>query len=180
MRKIFILIAMSLFLSSCVVSTAAKVVKTTAKVGVSAVKGTVKGVSWAVKKANGKIDEKRVDGTWEIIGVYNGTFADFEKDSDPDSSFSSECSSGTDQIIFKAKSSKFKPVHCSSEKESWVKYKFKFGKHPVTKDKENYLQYNSNNYITIIDVSNKTMVLEGNLMPKLAFGGGKLYLLEKK
>ena len=42
------------------ISTAAKVVKTTAKIGVSAVKGTVKGISWSVKKANGKINENRL------------------------------------------------------------------------------------------------------------------------
>jgi hypothetical protein len=32
----------------------------------------------------------------------------------------------------------------------------------------------------VIDVNNKTMVLEGNLMPKLAFSGAKLYLLKGK
>lgn len=180
MKKILALASMAIILNSCVVTTAAKVVTTTAKVGYSVVKGTVKGVSWAVQKAEGKINEDRLDGTWKIVGVYNGSYDDFAKDKDPDNSFSSQCSKGVEQIEFNAKKKKFKPVHCSSEKESWNKYKYKFGKHPRTKTKENYIQYNNSNYITIIDVSNKTMVLEGNLMPSQMFSGTKLYLLEKK
>lgn len=78
-------------MSSCVVSTAAKVVKTTAKIGVSAVKGTVKGISWTVKKANGKINENRLDGSWKIVGVYNGTYEQFSKDDNPESKFVSSC-----------------------------------------------------------------------------------------
>ena len=166
-------------LHSCVVSTAAKVVKTTAKVGYSAVKGTVKGVSWAVKKAKGKIDEDRLDGNWKIIGIYNGTFDEFEKDANPENSFETQCLQGFDQIIFKAKKSKFKPVHCSSDKEDWTKYQLRFGKNPNSKEKENYIEYNSKNYISIVDVTNKTMVLEGNLMHSQMFSESELYLLEK-
>lgn len=179
MKKLIILISAAAILQSCVVSTAAKVVKGAAKVSYKAVKGTVKGVSWAVSKAKGKIDEDRVDGTWKVVGVYRGSFADFQNDQNPESSFESECSGGFDQMDFNAKRSKFKPVHCSTEVEDWVKYDFKFGKNPSTREKENYIEYNSGNYISVIDVSSQTMVLEGNLMPKLAFSGAKLYLLEK-
>jgi hypothetical protein len=63
MRKIILSVCTVVILQSCVVSTAAKVVKGVAKVGYKTVKGTVKGVSWAVSKANGKIDEDRIDGT---------------------------------------------------------------------------------------------------------------------
>src|SRR5690625_7733897 len=80
MKRIIVLIMMSFLLSSCVVSTAAKVVKTTAKIGVSAVKGTVKGISWSVKKDNGKINENRLDGTWKVVGVYNGNYEQYSKD----------------------------------------------------------------------------------------------------
>lgn len=62
-NKIILLLFLSSVLTSCLVSTAAKVVTTTAKIGISAVKGTVKGVSWAIKKAEGKIDEDRLNGT---------------------------------------------------------------------------------------------------------------------
>lgn len=179
MKKILFSICTVAILQSCVVSTAAKAVKGVAKVGYKAVKGTVKGVGWAVSKANGKIDEDRIDGTWKVIGVYHGTFDDFNNDANPDSSFESECAEGFDQIIFNSKKSKFKPVHCNSEKVSWEKYDFEFGKNPSTKEKENYIEYNSNNYISVIDINSKTMILEGNLMPKLAFSGGRLYLLEK-
>jgi len=178
-KKVIILISVFAVLQSCVVSTAAKAVKGVAKVGYKAVKGTVKGVSWAVSKAKGKIDEDRVDGTWKVVGVYRGSFEDFANDQNPESSFESECTDSFDQIVFNSKRSKFKPVHCSSEEEDWVKYSFEFGKNPLTKEKENYIEYNSNNYISVIDINNKTMVLEGNLMPKLAFSGAKLYLLEK-
>lgn len=180
MKKVIFLVSAVFILNSCVVSTAAKVVKGAVNVSYKAVKGTVNGISWAVSKAKGKIDEDRVDGTWKVVGAYRGSFEDFTKDQNPESSFTSDCVDSFDQIIFKAKRSKFKPVHCSSDKdEDWVKYSMEFGKNPITKEKENYIEYNSNNYISVIDVNNKTMVLEGNLMPKLAFSGAKLYLLEK-
>lgn len=179
MKKIVGLLSVLLLLNSCIVSTAASAVKGVAKLSYKAVEGTVNGIGWAVGKAKGKIDEDKIDGKWKVIGVYNGSFEDFQKDSNSNSSFSSDCANGFDQMVFKSKKSKFQPVHCSSEKESWVKYSLEFGKNPVTKEKENYIKYNSNNYISVIDVNNKTMVLEGNLMPKLAFSGAKLYLLEK-
>lgn len=178
-QKIGLLLVLSFILSSCVVSTAAKIVTNTAKIGISAVKGTVKGVSWAVKKAEGKIDEDRLNGTWKVVGIYNGTYEQYAQDSDPANNFKSECPEGVEIIEFKSKRGKFQPVHCSSEKEDWVKYKYDFGKNPQTKNKENYLKYNSINYISIIDVTSKTMVLEGNLMQNYAFSGGKLYMFEK-
>jgi len=169
MKKIVFIISVAFLLNSCVVSTAAKVVK-----------GAVNVSYWAVSKAKGKIDEDRIDGTWKVVGVYRGSFEDFTKDQNPESNFTSECTNDSfDQIIFNSRKSKFKPVHCSSDKEEWQKYAMEFGKNPITKEKENYIEYNSNNYISVIDVNNKTMVLEGNLMPKLAFSGAKLYLLEK-
>ena len=177
--KIAVLLISGFVLSSCIVSTAAKIVKTTAKVGYSVVKGSVQGVSWAVKKAEGKISEDRIDGTWKVIGVYNGTYEQFSQDENPANNFKSECSDGMEVIEFKSKRERFAPVHCDSEKEEMVKYKFKFGKNPSTGNKENYLKYNASNYISIIDVTNKTMVLEGNLMQSYAFAGGKLYMFEK-
>lgn len=177
--KIGTIILMSLFLTSCVVSTVAKVVTTTAKLGYSVVKGTVKGVSWAVKKAEGKIDEDRLDGTWKVVGVYNGTYEQFSQDQNPENNFESECSEGADVIEFKSNRSKFQPVHCESQEEDWIKYKYEFGKNPQSKEKENYFKYNSSNYISIIDVTSKTMVLEGNLMQRYAFSGGKLFLFER-
>ncbi|WHF51970.1 hypothetical protein QGN23_01535 [Chryseobacterium gotjawalense] len=177
--KIGLVLLLSLLLTSCVVSTAAKIVTTTAKIGYSAVKGTIKGVSWAVQKADGKINEDRLNGTWKVVGVYNGTYEQFAQDSDPANNFKSECTEGFEVIEFKSNKGKFQPVHCQSEKEDWVKYKFEFGKNPQTKNKENYLKYNSSNYISVIDVTGKTMVLEGNLMQRYAFSGGKLFLFEK-
>jgi len=168
MKKILFIISAAFLLNSCVVSTAAKVVKGAVNVSYKAVKGTVNGISWAVSKAKGKIDEDRIDGTWKVVGVYRGSFEDFTKDQNPESNFTSECTNDSfDQIIFNARKSK------------WQKYSMEFGKNPITKEKENYIEYNSNNYISVIDVNNKTMVLEGNLMPKLGFSGAKLYLLEK-
>ncbi|WDF46277.1 hypothetical protein PQ459_15365 [Chryseobacterium sp. KACC 21268] len=179
MKKIIVSVCALIVLQSCIMTTATKAVTGVAKLGYKAVKGTVKGVSWAVSKANGKIDKDRIDGTWKIVGVYHGSFEQFSQDQNPESSFNSECVDGFDQIVFNSKRSKYKPVHCNTEKESWEKYDFEFGKNPLTKEKENYLEFNSSNYISIIDINSKTMVLEGSLMPKQAFTGGKLYLLEK-
>lgn len=182
MRKTLILVLFGSFmLSSCIaVNTAGKVVKTAGKVAYKGVKGVVKGVSWAVKKADGKINEKNLNGTWKLVGVYNGTFEEFENDSDPDNALKQRCGSGNEVIVFNAKKERFKPVHCDSEKENWVKYKFNFGKNPMTKEKENYIKFNNNNYITIINATGKNMVLEGSLIPSYAIEGGKLYLFEKK
>lgn len=178
-KKILLLSSALFVLNSCVVRTATKVVSGAVNLGYKAVKGTVNGISWAVSKAKGKIDEDRLDGTWKVAGVYRGSFEDFSKDQNPDGSFTSDCTEGFDQIVFKAKKSKFKPVHCSSQDEDWMKYSMEFGKNPTTKEKENYIEYGSQHYISVIDVNNKTMMLEGNLMPKLAFSGAKLYLLVK-
>lgn len=173
------LMLFSLTLTSCIVSTAAKIVTTTAKLGYSVVKGSIKGVSWAVKKAEGKISDDRIDGTWKVVGVYNGTYEQFSQDSNPENNFKSDCAGTNEVIEFKTRREKFKPVHCDGQDEEWIDYKYKFGKNPQTEEKENYLKYNSSNYISIIDVTNKTMVLEGNLMQSYAFSGGKLYLFEK-
>lgn len=177
--KIAVICLIPIFLTSCVVSTAAKIVTTTAKIGYSAVKGTVKGVSWAVKKAEGKIDEDRIDGTWKIVGVYNGSYEQFTQDQNPENTFKSECAENLDVIEFNTNRNKFRPVHCETAKEDWIKYKIEFGKNPLTKNKENYFKYNSSNYISIIDVTSKTMVLEGKLMQQYAFSGGQLFLFEK-
>ena len=96
--KITLLVIMSFILTSCVVGAVAKVVTTTAKIGISAVKGTVKGISWAVKKAEGKIDDDRLDGTWKVVGVYNGSYEQFAQDSDPANNFKTECDEGLEVI----------------------------------------------------------------------------------
>lgn len=181
MKKVFLISSLALILSSCVVvSTTGKVVKTAVKTTAKVVKGTVKGISWTVRKAEGEISENRINGKWKVVGVYDGDYNQFEKDNDPDNSFESKCSSGFEQIIFNTKKSKFQPFHCSTEKEDQVKYKYKFGKNPQTKEKENYLKYNSNHTISVIDVTSKTMVIEselvfGNQLPKR-----RLFLLEKE
>lgn len=153
-------------------------VKTAAKATYGVVKGTVKGVSWVVKKSKGKIDEDRLDGKWKLVGIYNGTYEEYSNAKNIDTSFQNDCNE-EQQIIFKTKKSKFQPIHCKSDKEDWVKYDFDFGKNPSTKEKENYLTYNSSNHITIIDVSNKTLVLEGTLLNNSTYSGKKLYLFEK-
>lgn len=179
MKKLFILFLGSIAINSCVVSTAAKAVKTTVKVGAKAVKGTVNAASWAVSKANGKIDEDRLDGNWKMVGIFKGSYQDILNSEKPENLFSSQCSEGDEILSFKTGSSKYKTVHCSSEKESWEKYKFDFGKNPITKEKENYLKMADGNYISIINITSKNLILEGNLMPVYGLSGGKVYLLEK-
>lgn len=180
MRKAILLVGGIFILQSCIVSTATKAVTTVAKVGIGAVKGTVKGISWAVRKAKGKIDEDKIDGTWKLVGIYNGSFETFSNDQNPDSSFQTDCNNEQQIMTFKSKKSKFQPIHCTSEKEDWVKYSFKYGKNPLNKEKENYIEYNSRNYISVIDITNKTMVLEGSLLNNSSYSGTKLYLFEKK
>jgi len=179
MKKIILLFIASFLLNSCVVSTAAKVVKATTKVAYKGVKGTVKGVSWVVKKAKGKINEDRMDGTWKLVGIYNGSYENFQKDEAPDNSFSSECGEDFESIVFNTKRHRFQPIHCNKEKEEWVDYDYEFGKNPITKEKENYFKYGANNYVTLVNISGNTMVLEGSLVPAYSFSGAKVYLFEK-
>jgi hypothetical protein len=179
MKKIILVIGGLFILQSCVVNTAAKVVKTVAKVGYGAVKTTVKGISWAVSKAKGKIDEDKINGSWKLVGIYQGGYAEYANDKNPSISFTSECSNDFDVMVFKSKKSKFQPIHCNSQDEDWVKYSFEYGKNPQTKERENYIEFNSRNYISVIDITNKTMVLEGNLLNNSTYSGNKLYLFEK-
>lgn len=180
MKRFILLLLMSFTLSSCVVSTATKVVKTTTKVATKAVKGTVKGVSWAVKKAEGKIDENRLNGDWKLVGVYKGSYVDILKNDESEDLYENACVSGDEIISFKSKKEKWQTIHCASDKVSWEKYKFEFGKNPTTKDRENYLTFDKKTHVSIIDVNHKHLILEGDLLPTYALKGGKVYLFEKK
>ncbi|MHA6728341.1 hypothetical protein ACX3PU_09805 [Chryseobacterium sp. A301] len=177
--KTVLVLVLCFTLTSCIVSTAVGVVKTAAKVGYKVVKGTVNGVSWAVKKAQGKIDEDRLDGKWKIVGLYNGSYDTFASDENPDNTYKNSCIGSEEIFEFKTKRSKFKPAHCKSQDEEWVSYKYKYGKNPQSSEKENYIEYNSRNYISVIDVTNKTLVLEGTLNLGDSFGGKQLIMLEK-
>ncbi|MFA5619774.1 MAG: hypothetical protein WDA08_05655 [Weeksellaceae bacterium] len=179
MKKYLLIGSMLFLLSSCVVSAVGKVASTAVKATVGIVKGTVKGVSWAVSKAEGEISEKRIDGTWKVVGVYNGTYEEFIKDGDADNQFENHCGNEDVEITFKTNRSRFQPFHCSNEKEDWVKYKFKFGKNPQTKEKENHLRYGNNQTISIIDVTSKTMVIESEQTFGNSFPKRRMYLLEQ-
>lgn len=180
MRNLALSITALFILQSCVVSTATKAVTTVAKVGVGVVKGTVKGIGWAVGKAKGKISEDKIDGKWKLVGIYKGNYNSFANDKNPEIAFTSECVDQLEIIEFNSKKSKFRPIHCNSEKEDWVKYKMEFGKNPQTKEKENFIEYNSKSYISLIDATNKTMVLEGNLINNSTYYGTNLFFFEKK
>lgn len=180
MRNLALSITALFILQSCVVSTATKAVTTVAKVGVGVVKGTVKGIGWAVGKAKGKIDEDKVDGKWKLVGIYKGNYESFANDKNPEIAYTSECVDQFDLIEFNSKKSKFRPIHCNTSKEDWIKYKMQYGKNPQNKERENYIEYNSNSYISVIDATNKTMVLEGNLINNSNYYGTNLFLFEKK
>ena len=180
MKKIYLILGITLLFQSCIVTTATKVVTTVAKVGYGVVKGTVKGISWAVGKASGKIDEDKLDGTWKLVGIYKGNFEQFSKEKEPSVLFSNPCGNELNVIEFKAKKSKFKPLHCANEKEGWIKYEMNYGKNPNNKEKENYIEYNGKQIISVIDATNKTMVLEGNLLNSGDYYGTNLFLFEKK
>ncbi len=177
--KFALLLTLCLILTSCLVSTAAGIVKTGAKVGYSVVKGTVNGVSWAVGKAKGKINEDRLDGKWKVVGVYVGSFEEFAKAEKRVNIYENSCGSQDEIFEFNTKRGVFKPIHCENEKEDWIQYDYKFGKNPQSSEKENYLKYHAKNYISVIDVSGKRLALQGNLDSTSPFSGMKVYLFEK-
>ena len=180
MKKYIFLIGSVFILQSCVVSTAAKAVKTVAKVGYGVVKGTVNGVSWTINKAKGKIDEDRLDGNWKLVGVYNGTYDQFSNDKNAITNHKNSCTNELELISFKSNKSKFKSLYCESQKVDWEKYDLKFGKSPISTEKENYIVYNSNKYLSIIDVTNKSLVIEAIGFNDLTVNKKQLYFFEKK
>lgn len=180
MKRIAIALVLCFSLTSCVVSTATKVVKTTTKVATKAVKGTVKGASWAVKKAEGKIDENRLNGDWKLVGVYKGDYADILKHKESEDLYQNSCSGQAELVVFKINKDKWQSLHCGNEKVSWEKIKFNFGKNPTSREKENYLTLGKDNHISIIDVSHKNLILEGNLDASYSLSGGKVYLFERQ
>jgi len=178
MKKYIVILSGFFILQSCVVNTVAKTVKTVAKVGVGVVKGTVKGIGWAVGKAKGKISEDKIDGNWKLVGIYKGNYESFARDENPTVIYTSDCDEQFNIMNFKSKREKFQTIHCKNEKVDWINYSFEYGKNPLTKEKENYIQYNKQ-YISVIDITNKTMVLEGNLLNNSTYYGTNLFLFEK-
>lgn len=176
MKKILLGASILFVLNSCIVSTAAKVATTGVKAATGIVKGTVKGVAWTVKKAEGKINENRLDGRWRVVGVYRGSYDALP--GEPENVMNNNCPGG-EIVEFNAKKSRYKPAHCSSDRIDWENYKFRFGKNPSTRHRENYLELGKGNYVSIVNVDGQNLILEGNLIPAYGLPGGNVYLLEK-
>lgn len=158
MKKTILSLALLSLLTSCVVSTAAKVVKTAGKVAVGTVKTAVKGVGWTINKASGKIDEDRLNGTWKVTGIYEGTFEQFAAKSEPENLF--DCAAGEETYQFKVKKGQFLFTACGSADAEKFKYKYSFEKDHTTGDRENMITYGPS-YFNIIDVTGKNLALEG-------------------
>ncbi len=159
MKKVILSVSFIFLLQSCIVSTAAKVVKTAGKVAVGAVKTTVHTIDWTVKKANGKINEDRLDGQWKVVGLYKGSFNEFESQENPANLYEG-CSSGEEIYEFKAKRNKFTQYSCGDSDPATFKYTYSWEKDPLTGEKENMISYGPG-YFNIINVDNKHLVLEG-------------------
>lgn len=177
MRKIIVLISVFCLLQSCVVSTAAKVVKTAGKVAVGAVKTTVNTIDWTVKKANGKINEDRLDGKWEVVGLFKGSYQDFERTTDPINIYES-CGDGIELYEFNSKRSKFIQYSCGNVEPSSFKYKYSWAKDPLTGEKENMISYGPG-YFNVINVDRQHLVLEGYFLEENATKVRSIALLDK-
>ncbi len=175
MKKVILGFGALFFLSSCIVSTATKVVSTSVKAATGVVSGTVKGIGWAVKKAEGKINEDLLDGRWQLVGVYSGSYDALPQD--PVNLLNTGCAKEITE--FKSRKEKYRPVFCDGSKMDWQKYDFSFGKNPSTRERENYLELNKNNYVTIINVDSQNLILQGNFSPTYSLQGGTIYLLKK-
>ena len=158
MKKLIASVLLCSVLSSCIVSTAAKVVKTTAKVAVGTVKVAAKGTGWVIQKANGKINEDRLNGKWKVVGFYRGTFDEFSATENPENLFT--CTSGDEIYEFKMNKEKMWHYDCGSSDGQKFKIKYSFEKNDETKSKENMVTYGPG-YFTIINVTGDTLVLEG-------------------
>ena len=159
MKKIVILLSCSVLLQSCIVSTAAKVVKTAGKVAVGTVKGAVNVIDWSVKKANGKINEDRLDGKWKVTGLYKGTFAEYENQQNPANLYE-PCPTGDEIYEFDANKSKFIQYSCGVAEAATFKYVYSWEKDSTTGEKENMISYGPG-YFNVINVDSKHLALEG-------------------
>jgi len=169
MKKLLLAVVVAVLMQSCVVSTAAKVVKTAGKVAVGAVKTTVHTIDWTVKKANGKINEDRLDGKWKVAALYKGSFEDYENSKNPENLYQG-CSEGQEVYEFKAKKSKFTQYSCGVADPSTFKYTYSWEKDPTTGEKENMVSYGPG-YFNVINADSKHLVLEGYFLDE---GGTKV------
>lgn len=176
MRKFIVSVFILGTLSSCIVSTAAKVVKTAGKVAVGTVKATVKGVGWTVNKVNGKINEDRLDGRWKVVGQYRGNFDQFASQSDPVNEF--RCDSGVEMYEFKMSREKMYHYKCGSNDPEKFKIKYSFEKNSETREYENMVTYGPS-YFTIIDVTGDKLALEGFFVGENGSKEMSICLLEK-
>lgn len=176
MKKALFIIVPLFALSSCIVSTATKVVTTAGKVAVGAVKATVNGIDWAITKANGKIDEDRLNGKWKIVGLFKGNFDEFSSKNNPNNYVN--CIEGNELYEFKVKKEKFIHYHCGFTTPIEYKYKFSFEKNTETKTKENMITYGPS-YFTVLDVTKNTLALEGYFVEEYGNKVKSICLLEK-
>lgn len=158
MKKILLSLLICTVLNSCIVATATKVVTTAGKVAVGAVTSTVKGISWSIKKANGKINEDRLNGKWKIVGYYKGSFEEFSAQKEPVNYFT--CLDGMEIYEFKMSKEKFYLYPCGSTESIKYKLEYSFQRNPESGNKENMITYGPS-YFTIIDVTSDHLALEG-------------------
>jgi len=175
MKNIVLSIFLFSVLSSCVVSTAAKVVKTAGKVAVGTVKTTAKGIGWSVKKAQGKINEKRLDGKWKVVGQYIGNFEVFAAESASVNQFHCD---GNEVYEFKMNKEKLFHYDCGNTEPQKYKIKYSFEKNNETKEHENMITYGPS-YFTVIDVSGDKLALEGYFVEVNGSKVKSICLLEK-
>lgn len=159
MKNILSALAFCVLLQSCIVSTAAKVVKTAGKVAVGTVKGAVNVIDWSVKKANGKINEDRLDGKWKVVGLYKGSFAEYENQQSPANLYQG-CNAGDEVYEFDTSKSKFTQYSCGVADPATYKYVYSWEKDPTTGEKENMISYGPG-YFNVINVESKHLALEG-------------------
>lgn len=176
MKKIFLSLCIFTIFNSCIVSTAVSALSTVGKVAVGAVKTTVKGISWSIKKANGKINEDRLNGKWKIVGYYKGNFEEFSAQVNPVNYFS--CTSGDEFYEFKMNREKFFHYTCGTSEPIKYKLKYSFEKNPETGNKENMITYGPS-YFTIIDVTNEHLALEGYFVQENGIEVKSICLLDK-
>lgn len=176
MKKLVLIIGLFFAVTSCIVSTATKVVTTAGKVAIGAVKATVNGIDWAITKANGKIDDSRLNGKWKVVGLFKGSFDEFSAQNNHNNYVN--CIEGNELYEFKVKKEKFIHYNCGSTVPMEYKYKFSFEKNPETRTKENMITYGPS-YFSVLDVTKKTLALEGYFVEENGTKVKSICLLEK-
>lgn len=119
---------------------------------------TLKGTDWIFMKASGKINPDKLEGEWELIGTYQGTFDDFvkaQKEGEKLKNVYKSCKNEQAIIVKFDTKNGIIQNKCGNEVYTTRNYKYQFQEDINTKKYENFIFTGLDDYFTVMSISNK-------------------------